>query len=186
MRDVINFDDIDEHGQQSYDATFTDITVADVDRIEVEAVGPVRIEAKAENGGDADYIVDGTVHFTADFNCSRCLEPYPFANTSAFHVRFRPRPAALVDGEDVEITEPEELDVEFYTERSVPLRDLAFEQVQLSIPMKPLCDENCLGLCTHCGANRNRETCRCEESAVDARWGGLAEIRDQIAKKRQV
>jgi DUF177 domain-containing protein len=186
MRDTIQFDEIDEHGPQTYDATFTDVTAGEVDRIEVADVGPVRIEARAEAGGPAEYVVDGTVHFTADFNCSRCVEPYPFANTSNFHVRFRPRPAALVDGEDVEITEPEELDVEFYTERSVPLRDLAFEQVQLSIPMKPLCDENCLGLCTQCGANRNRESCRCEESVADARWGGLAEIRDQIAKKRQV
>jgi uncharacterized protein len=186
MKDFINFDDIDEHGPQSYDATFTDISVADVDRVEIDAVGPVRIEANAENSGGAEYIVDGTLHFTADFSCSRCLDPYPFANTSPFHVRFRPRPAALVDSEDVEITAPEELDVEFYTERSIPLRDLALEQVQLSIPMKPLCDENCLGLCPQCGSNRNRETCACGERETDARWGGLAEIRDQLAKKREV
>jgi len=186
MREVIRFDEIDEYGPQSYDATFSDITTADVDRYEIAAVGPVRIEARAEKGGEREYIVDGSVQFTADFSCARCLDPYPFANTSNFHVRFRPRPTASVDSEDLEITEPEELDVEFYTERSVPLRDLALEQVQLSIPMKPLCDENCLGLCSHCGANRNRETCRCDEQAADERWGGLAEIRDQLAKKRQV
>ena len=186
MRNAINFDEIDEHGPQSYDATFHDITVSDVDRIEVADVGPVRIEASAEKEGAGEYVVDGTVHFTADFSCSRCLEPYPFANTSNFHVRFRPRPAATPENEEVEITEAEELDVEFYTEREIPLRDLALEQVQLSIPMKPLCDENCLGLCPNCGANRNRETCRCETQAADERWGALAGIRDQLAKKKEV
>ncbi|HKO02321.1 MAG TPA: DUF177 domain-containing protein [Thermoanaerobaculia bacterium] len=186
MKDVINFDEIDELGPQSYDATFNDITVADVDRFEVVGVGPVRIEANAEKVSDAEYVVDGTLHFTADFDCSRCLEPYPFANTSNFHVRFRPRPAATPENEEVEITAAEELDVEFYTEREIPLRDLALEQVQLVIPMKPLCEENCLGLCPSCGANRNRETCRCDESAGDERWGALAGIRDQLAKKKQV
>jgi uncharacterized protein len=186
MRKAINFDEIDEHGPQSYDATFTDVTAADVDRVEVVGVGPVRIEAQAEKGGPAEYVVDGTVQFTADFNCSRCLDPYPFANTSSFHVRFRPRPAATPENEEVEITEAEELDVEFYIEREIPLRDLALEQVQLSIPMKPLCDDNCLGLCPNCGANRNRESCRCEESVGDERWGALAGIRDQLAKKKEV
>lgn len=186
MKDVINFDEIDEHGPQSYSGTYNDISVAEVDRQEVSAVGPVHIEARAEKGNDAEYIVDGTARFTADFNCSRCLDPYPFANTSSFHVRFRPRPAVSEGNEDVEITEAEELDVEFYTERSVPLRHLALEQVQLSIPMKPLCDENCLGLCPQCGANRNRESCRCQESVTDERWGALAGIRDQLSKKRQV
>jgi uncharacterized protein len=186
MKDAINFDEIDELGPQDYDATFTDITLGDVNRGEVAAMGAVHIDAHAERSMDAEYVVDGSVQFSADFHCSRCLEPYPIANTSSFHVRFRPRPAASVENEDIEIIEPEELDVEFYTERSIPLRDLALEQVQLSIPMKPLCDENCLGLCPQCGANRNREACRCGESAVDARWGGLAEIRDQLAKKREV
>ena len=186
MKHVINFDDIDELGPQSYDATFNDISVADVDREEVAGVGPVHIEAHAEKGGDKEYVVDGSVQFSADFTCSRCVDAYPFAHTSNFHVRFRPRPAATPENEEVEITAAEELDVEFYTEREVPLRDLALEQVQLVIPMKPLCEENCLGLCPSCGANRNRETCRCDESAGDERWGALAGIRDQLAKKKEV
>jgi uncharacterized protein len=81
---------------------------------------------------------------------------------------------------------PEDLDVEFYTERSISLRDLAAEQVQLAIPMKPLCDENCLGLCPNCGANRNRERCQCEAAVADDRWGALAGIREQLAKKKDV
>jgi len=50
--------------------------------------------------------------------------------------------------------------------------------------MKPLCDENCLGLCPYCGANRNRETCACETSIVGERWGALSEIQ-QAMKKRE-
>ncbi|HEX2060961.1 MAG TPA: DUF177 domain-containing protein [Thermoanaerobaculia bacterium] len=187
MNDVsIDFDDIDEHGPQSYRATF-DVSVADVDRVEVASVGPVIIDAHAKQGDmDAEYVADGQVSFTADMNCARCAEPYPFANTSTFHVRFRPRPEASAENEEVEITDSEELDVEFYSERSIPLRDLALEQVQLAIPMKPLCDENCLGLCPTCGANRTREQCTCAESITDERWGALKDIREELARKKNV
>ena len=75
MKDAINFDEIDELGPQDYDATFTDITIGDVNRDEVAAVGAVHIDAHAENGGDVDYVVDGSVQFAADYHCSRCLEP---------------------------------------------------------------------------------------------------------------
>jgi uncharacterized protein len=182
---VIDLDDIDEHGPRSYQATF-DIAPAELERDEVAGVGPVTIEAHAEQGdGAGTYRVDGTVSFTADFQCSRCLEPYPIANTSAFHLTFAPRPEASKDDEEVEVG-PDELDVEFYSERVIPLKQLAAEQIQLSIPMKPLCEEGCLGLCTQCGANRNREACSCQSSVVDERWGSLQDIREQLAKKKNV
>jgi uncharacterized protein len=186
MNEAIDFDRIDEHGPQSCDGTY-DVNVGDLDRDELAGVGSVTIHVDAKQGyQDNEYITDGTVSFTADLECSRCAEGYPFANTSTFHVRFRPRPEISRENEEVEITDREELDVEFYQERSIPLRDLALEQVQLSIPMKPLCDEGCLGLCPTCGVNRTRETCSCGESIVDDRWGALKNLREELAKKNNV
>lgn len=186
MREIIDFDAIDEHGPQSYRGTY-DVAASELDRVEVAEAGSVAIEVTAEKGDlEDEYIANGTVTFTADLECSRCVEPYPFANTSPFHVRFRPRPAASEEHEEVEITDSEELDVEFYSERAIPLRDLALEQIQLSIPMKPLCDENCLGLCPTCGVNRTRESCACGTSIADQRWGALKDIRDELAKKKEV
>lgn len=184
--EFIDFKTIDEHGPQSYRGTY-DVAVDELDRDELASVGNASINVTAKQGDiAAEYIADGTVSFTADLTCSRCAEPYPIANTSTFHVRFRPRPEASEENEEVEITDKEELDVEFYSDRSVPLRDLALEQIQLSIPMKPLCDEGCLGLCPTCGVNRTRERCSCETSIVDDRWGALKDIRDELAKKKDV
>lgn len=185
-REVIDFKTIDEHGPQSYHAAFA-VAVDDLERDELASVGSATIHANVKKGDLADeYIADGTVSFTADLTCSRCAEPYPIANTSTFHVRFRPRPEASEDNEEVEITDKEELDVEFYSARAIPLRELALEQIQLSLPMKPLCDESCLGLCPVCGANRTREACSCETSIVDERWGALKDIREELAKKKDV
>jgi uncharacterized metal-binding protein YceD (DUF177 family) len=183
-RDCILFDEIDKDGPQSYSRTFT-IPAEELDRIEVLNASPVALTAHATKGDlPGEYIVDGSSKFSADLACSRCVEPYPFASSSTFHLRFRPRPELpQQESDELEIA-PDELDVEFYTDRSVSLRDLALEQVQLSIPMKPLCDDNCLGLCPHCGANRSRESCNCESSIVDERWGALREMR-QVIKKRE-
>ena len=183
MKDAIDFDRIDKDGPQSYSGTF-DLSPAELLRDDVTGLGSVEIEAKAEKGNQpGEYIVDGTARFTADLECSRCVEPYPFANNSTFHVRFRPRPELSAENEEIEIGDAEELDVEFYTERAIPLKDLALEQIQLSIPMKPLCEESCLGLCQVCGKNRLREACECETSVVDPRWDALAGLRDQLKKK---
>jgi uncharacterized protein len=186
MNDIIDFDDIDEHGPQTYRGTY-DLSAAELDRFEIAEVGKVSIEANVQKGDVEDeYVADGTVNFTADLTCSRCVEPYPFANASTFHVRFRPRPEVSEENEEIEIAGEEELDVEFYSERTVPLRYLALEQIQLSIPMKPLCDENCLGLCPQCGVNLSRESCSCGESIVDERWGALKEFREELSKKKNV
>ena len=187
MNDIINFKDIDEHGPQTYAGTF-EAPAGELNRHEVIESSTVTIEVTVKKGDlPAEYIADGKVSLTADLTCSRCADPYPFANNSDFHVRFRPRPEPAGAGEEeIEINDRDELDVEFYTERVIPLRDLAIEQIQLTIPMKPLCDEGCLGLCSHCGANRSRETCSCETSVVDERWSALAGLRDELSKKKNI
>jgi uncharacterized protein len=183
MNDVIDFDEIDEHGPQDYQGRF-ELPVSEVDRDEIAGTAAIEMDARVDQGNSTgEYILDGQSRVTMDLHCSRCLDPYPFANSSKFHVRFRPRPEGSGEDEEVEIAREEELDVEFYSERTVPLRDLALEQIQLSIPMKPLCDENCLGLCPKCGANRARERCNCDESMTDERWFALQGIRDQLLKK---
>jgi uncharacterized protein len=184
-REFILFDEIDKDGPQSYSRTYS-VSPDELGRVEIVSISPMSITALASKGNlPAEYAVEGSARFTADLACSRCLEPYPFASSSTFHLRFRPRPELPPQEEDAEIEiAPDELDIEFYTDRAISLRELALEQIQLSIPMKPLCEEKCLGLCPQCGVNRNRETCACETSVVDERWGALREIQ-QVLKKRE-
>lgn len=186
MREVIVFDEIDKDGPQAYSGTF-EVSPGELERDEIAKLGPVTVSATAEKSAlPGEYIVDGTAKFTGDLNCSRCLDPYPIANASSFHVRFRPRPESIFEEEEELEIADSDLDVEFYSERKIPLRDLALEQIQLTTPMKPLCDESCLGLCPNCGANSSREGCHCETSVVDDRWGALAEFRNELAKKKDV
>jgi len=53
------------------------------------------------------------------------------------------------------------------------LAALAWEEFLLALPMKPLCDPACNGLCPQCGANRNLASCSCGDDAGDPRMAPL-------------
>ncbi len=42
--------------------------------------------------------------------------------------------------------------------------------------MKPLCDENCKGICPNCGADLNAGTCRCDKQEIDPRLEVLKKL----------
>ncbi len=54
------------------------------------------------------------------------------------------------------------------------------EQLELNIPMKPLCRPDCKGLCPTCGADRNETACSCEEPTADSRWAALAALKSRL------
>ncbi len=43
----------------------------------------------------------------------------------------------------------------------------------LSVPMKPLCSDECKGICPSCGANLNAAGCGCRIERVDDRMAAL-------------
>ena len=46
---------------------------------------------------------------------------------------------------------------------------LLWEQFLLALPIKPLCEENCPGLCPRCGANLRSGPCGCTAEDGDPR-----------------
>lgn len=52
------------------------------------------------------------------------------------------------------------------------------DAVILSLPLAPLCDEDCKGLCAQCGADLNEASCTCK-APIDPRWATLDLLRSQ-------
>ena len=50
------------------------------------------------------------------------------------------------------------------------------DEILLSFPMRILCSDDCRGLCAGCGADLNREACRCTKKEVDPRLAKLAAL----------
>ena len=53
------------------------------------------------------------------------------------------------------------------------LAEIAWEQFMLSLPVRPLCRDDCKGLCPKCGANLNLGACACENNDGDPRLAAL-------------
>ena len=73
----------------------------------------------------------------------------------------------------------DDLNVSFYKDDQIDLGEVMREQFYLALPMKPLCREDCRGLCPVCGVNRNRESCTCQAEWVDPRMDALRRFKSQ-------
>ena len=122
-----------------------------------------------------DILVRGQLSGHLDLACSRCLESFIHPVAADFDLLLVPGPGALA-GEDEELS-PSDLDLDYYTGEVVDLEGLLREQIILMVPVKPLCDEVCKGLCPQCGANLNRETCHCRPEAVNSPFANLAKVK---------
>ena len=54
------------------------------------------------------------------------------------------------------------------------------DEILLSFPMRILCSDDCKGLCAGCGADLNREACRCTKKEFDPRLAKLAALRAEM------
>ena len=103
------------------------------------------------------------------------VQPVPGAVSGAGGRGVRPDVPARGRGpgrrEEIEVAE-EDINTAFYRDGEIDLGELIHEQFYLTLPMKPLCREDCKGLCPVCGANWNQTTCACERRWEDPRLAG--------------
>jgi uncharacterized protein len=50
----------------------------------------------------------------------------------------------------------------------------------LSMPLKILCDDDCKGLCTSCGADLNESNCDCSDDQTIDVWEPLKKLKDKL------
>jgi uncharacterized protein len=135
---------------------------------------PVRVSLEIAKDEDR-YRVQGRATTALEVECSRCLEPFPAPIDASFDLRYLPQGDAR--GDDVEIAD-EDLSTAFYHADRLDLGQLLEEQFYLALPMKPLCREDCAGLCSECGANLNVRACGCTRTWQDPRLLGLRGLLD--------
>ena len=97
--------------------------------------------------------------------CSRCLKRYSFPLEKRFEFILTPEPGSAKSRG----LNRDELGLSFYAVEEINLSPYIREQLLLALPMRPLCEDDCRGLCVDCGANLNEESCRCASSSDDPR-----------------
>lgn len=107
---------------------------------------------------DRSVIVRGRLRASFRTTCARCLEPAVFPVTEEVFAVFTRDDSLDSDTPSPRIPEGG---------REIPLLDAVREAVILSLPGKPLCRDDCRGLCQVCGANLNVAGCAHSEGAPD-------------------
>jgi uncharacterized protein len=136
-------------------------------------VAPVDLAFEIHKDKDKFRLV-GHVTTELELPCSRCLEPFRLPVAAPFDLRYLPVSEASSEAERE--VDDEDLETSYYENDAIDLNELLREQFYLVLPMKPLCKEDCRGLCAQCGTNLNTGTCDCAAVWEDPRLAPLKEL----------
>lgn len=102
---------------------------------------------------------------TATTECSRCLEPLEMPLRVDFQELF----AYSLEAEDDFLVRDEKIDLE----------QAIIDAVVLNLPFKPVCSEECLGLCSECGFVMESDPSHAHEAKLDPRFSELESFRKE-------
>jgi uncharacterized metal-binding protein YceD (DUF177 family) len=131
------------------------------ERAEVEL--RLRLESVMEG-----VLVTGEFDVPVEGSCARCLEP--IEDTLHLDVQELYAYAGSTTEETSEEDEVRRVDGDF-----LDLEPLVRDAVVLSLPLAPVCSEDCAGLCVDCGQRLDDLPADHHHEIVDTRWAGLAD-----------
>ena len=143
---------------------------------ELPGCGPLAGELQLEKLGPV-LIITGGITFTARQQCSRCLKEFGRDYSQEIELCYSPRQDARdSDDHETELSSDDLVTIE-YRGNEIDLWPELREAALLAIPLKPLCREDCQGICPICGKDRNAAACGCREGHDDHRWDKLRALK---------
>lgn len=126
-------------------------------------------------------LVRAQLNTNAQCICSRCLKPLSCPVPIGFEEEFFP--TINIDGSRLEL--PEEPDYfKIDNKHILSLTEAIREYLVINMPIKPLCREDCAGLCPICGQNLNEDSCLCEKKPADSSLAPLLSLSLRNSRKR--
>ncbi|MEU4844477.1 YceD family protein [Streptomyces gilvosporeus] len=133
---------------------------------------PIELDLRLEAVMDG-VLVTGTARAAVKGECVRCLEPLERELDADFQEMFSypdadDRTRTAESGDDAE----DEEDTFFIEDDLFDLEPVLRDAVVLTLPLQPVCQDDCPGLCSDCGA-RLADDPDHHHDAVDSRWAAL-------------
>ena len=123
---------------------------------------------------DRGILTEATLHTEVEVTCSRCLSLFDYPLTLSIEEEYFPI-TDVVSG--ISLSLPEEPGCFTIDEHHVlDLTEAIRQYALLAIPMKPLCGQDCAGLCPTCGHNLNQGPCDCLPQEADPRRSKLNKL----------
>jgi uncharacterized protein len=139
---------------------------------EVVPVRSISLAARVTKGNRGTEI-EGRLNAVVSVRCSRCLEPVEeklAVELFLVAVTEEPEDPERWENSEEEAWRDALLTVE---DGRIDLLQVAAEQIELNLSRKPVCSEDCRGLCPRCGVNRNAAECGCTGEEIDPRLAPL-------------
>ena len=117
---------------------------------ECEFLRPLKIHLKAFRVREL-FEVRGRLETSVRLPCSRCLKDFERPLASEFELTYTkemPGLTDVLDQEEIEL-KVEEIGMMYFKGEEINLQQGIQEQVVMALPLQPLCDGNCRGLCRH-------------------------------------
>jgi uncharacterized protein len=127
-------------------------------------------------------LVKGALNTEMRLTCSRCLTDFICPLSLNIEEEYFPTIDILTGAPVAPPDEPGAFTID--QNNILDLTEAIRQYTLLSIPMKPLCQEECAGLCPTCGANLNQEQCQCPPPPADLRWAKLTSLMSTRNQKR--
>ncbi len=126
-----------------------------------------------------EFVLYLNTYGSGELVCARCLEKftYKFKDDFTYNIFVGKDPALIKREYNFSEQDVSSLYLENFELDILPLIK---EIVLLTLPMKPLCSEECKGLCPVCGINKNKE--KCEHEGVN-KYSPFTELLDKFKKR---
>ncbi len=136
-------------------------------------LGPLQLDFTVAR--EFDHIrAHGRIGARVRYSCSRCLAEYDASLDTEFTI-FYSKTTRVPLEEEVALAEVDLVSVS-YEGDTIDFTNEVEEQVIMEIPLKPLCREECKGLCSTCGADLNNGECECSRSASGFTFSALKDF----------
>lgn len=127
------------------------------------------LELTIVNQGKQVLSLDGSCQVIVMVPCDRCLE--------SVRVPISLHPVREIDMKISAEERVETLDEEDYIEGKILDADkLMHNEILVNWPIQILCQKDCKGICSNCGANHNQKSCDCDTDSLDPRMAAISDI----------
>jgi len=126
-----------------------------------------------------EYYCQGNVTARVSLECARCLGAFDAELTGETDF-FVCEAGSRGDGDD-RVIDDEDYAYLKGDSRQADIGDLVRQATILALPIKPVCREDCRGLCQSCGINLNEGSCDCSREEMDPRWQALQDLKKKMS-----
>ncbi len=175
----IHLDEIPESGLVLTFSGMENVLVDALNRIKIIQRGEIHPFLKGRISIDRvedGALLTGTVTGSVELQCARCLTNY----ISDPEVNLRVLVAPRRSGAKAQTNEGDVDENTFFLEGvEFDPGDVILQELLLGLPMKPLCAEDCKGMCPRCGHLQNQCSCP-ENKPIDSRWAALKDLKSKM------